>query len=137
MTQTLGLRASLKTVASAILADVEPGFQPGGKNRPREQVSVKLELHHQAGELSGRQAAARYGRPGGPPLLFKHALKGTNPIKQALAGEVRDHVGRTCLGHVRVRAGHVRCRLQGAAPRRRPGQRETFTELLSVGSGRV
>ena len=67
---------SPEAVASAILADVEPGFQPGGKNRTSENVSVELERHGQAGELSGRQVAALYSRPGGLSLLFKHALRG-------------------------------------------------------------
>jgi hypothetical protein len=64
-------RAGLKTVASAILADVEPGFQPSGKILVTMNSLVKSERHRSAGGLSGRQDAALYGTPGGPPLLFK------------------------------------------------------------------
>ena len=62
--------AGLKTVASAILADVESGFQPGGENVAGAKSPVKLDRFRQAGDFSGRQDAALHGRPGGPPLLF-------------------------------------------------------------------
>ncbi len=64
------------TVASAILADVEPGFQPGGKTVAGEKLPVKSEGLSHAGRLSGRQDAALHGRPGGPPL-HSHPLKET------------------------------------------------------------
>ena len=64
-----------EAVASAILDDVEPGFQPGGETRASKTVSVKLEPHSRAGELSGRQDAALYGRSGGPPPRFKLILR--------------------------------------------------------------
>jgi hypothetical protein len=44
-------------VASAILADVEPGFQPGGKN-----ATAKPEYFWKSLPKSGRQDAALYGR---------------------------------------------------------------------------
>ena len=69
------LRACLRIVASAILADVEPGFQPGGKGDERTNGPVKSEQFRNVDDYSGRQDAALYGRPGGPPLLFKQALK--------------------------------------------------------------
>src|SRR5678816_652549 len=68
-----GLSACLKTVASAILADVEPGFQPGEKNVAIAEGSVKLERYRPAGGFSGWQDATLHGRPGGPPLLFRRA----------------------------------------------------------------
>src|SRR6266536_1849326 len=74
MNTIIRLGARLKTVASAILADVEPGFQPGGRNHTTENGLAPLERHRHAGDLSGWQDATLYGRPGGPPLLFKHAL---------------------------------------------------------------
>ena len=64
------LSAGLKSVASAILADVEPGFQPGGKIPATEKGLVKSERRRPTNDFSGRQDAALYGRPGGPPLLF-------------------------------------------------------------------
>ena len=42
-------------VASAILADVEPGFQPGGKRLAGIQGPVKYDQPHRADFLSGRQ----------------------------------------------------------------------------------
>lgn len=37
------LKACLKTVVSAILADVAPGFQPGGKSSAKVKVSMEFE----------------------------------------------------------------------------------------------
>ena len=39
------LRACLKTVASAILADVEPGFQPGEKSLALEKAQQNMGAH--------------------------------------------------------------------------------------------
>jgi hypothetical protein len=61
-------------VASAILADVEPGFQPGGIRVAIAKSSGKIEPCCEGDAFSGRQDAALHGRPGGPPLLFKQAL---------------------------------------------------------------
>ena len=69
-------QAGTKTVASAILADVEPGFQPGGKNVAGQKLPVKSEDLRHAERLSGRQDAALHGRPGGLPL-HSHSLKET------------------------------------------------------------
>jgi hypothetical protein len=60
-------------VASAILADVEPGFQPGGKNRRDSEVVHHARARWQIVRPSGRQAAARYGRHGCPPLQPRRA----------------------------------------------------------------
>ena len=72
-----------ETVASAILADVEPGFQPGGNRDATRNGSGILEPYRDGNDFSGRpvlsilrsrataeggQDAALYGRPGGPPL---------------------------------------------------------------------
>ena len=57
---------------SAILADVEPGFQPGGVGHAKQEQQVKWR-GNDLGDVSGRQDAALYGRPGGLPLLFKTA----------------------------------------------------------------
>jgi len=65
----------LKTVASAILADVEPGFQPGGRNVESMNARAKHERFCQPGDFSGRQDAALYGRPGGPPPHFQTGSK--------------------------------------------------------------
>ncbi len=72
------LRACLKTVVSAILADVEPGFQPGGNSVESMKGPIKSERFRNADDFSGRQDAALYGRPGGPPLLFEQALSTRN-----------------------------------------------------------
>ena len=68
------LRASLKNVASANLADVSRGFQPGGTDRATKKGPVRHERHRSTGVFSGRQDAALHGRSGGPPLCFVVAL---------------------------------------------------------------
>lgn len=60
---------SLKTVASPILADVDLGYQPGGKDVVMTNSLVKLERFCERVGFSRRQDAALYGRPGGPPPL--------------------------------------------------------------------
>jgi len=55
-------------VASAILADVEPGFQPGGKSRRVSEAVRHARARWQIMRHSGRQDAALYGRQGCPPL---------------------------------------------------------------------
>ena len=70
------LTAGLETVASAILADVEPGFQPGGKSFASRKPPVKSWHLVQPVNFSGRQAAALYGRRGSLPLLSKQTLTG-------------------------------------------------------------
>ena len=69
------LRACLKSVASAILADVEPWLPARRKKVGHWESLVKYEHSRHADGFSGRQDAALYGRPGGPPLLSKQALK--------------------------------------------------------------
>ena len=61
----LCFRAGLKTVASAILADVELGFQPGGKNLEATNDPVKCERFRNVGAFFRRQDAAlrQAGRP--------------------------------------------------------------------------
>lgn len=61
-------RPCCRSVASAILADVEPGFQPGGKNRTQIRARRNFRESH------GIRASLPGGRLGGPPLLFKLAL---------------------------------------------------------------
>ena len=68
-------RACLRTVASAILADVGPGFQPGGNASAMSRCLGKIGRDWASVVFSGRQVAALYGRPGGPPLLCKQAIK--------------------------------------------------------------
>ena len=79
----LKLRGGPEIVASATLADVEPGFQPGGKNRVTEKVSGKMERFQTADDLSGRQDAALYDRPGGPPPLSRPALSASGVASPA------------------------------------------------------
>ena len=57
------------TVASAILADVEPRLPARRKRREPGESLVNFESSCCAGECSGRQDAALKGRPGGPLLL--------------------------------------------------------------------
>ena len=53
----------MKTVASAILADVEPGFQPGGKSGRIEKGLVKTERGgHPNGFPAGRLPPPTAGR---------------------------------------------------------------------------
>ena len=54
----VALSVCLKTVASAILADVELGFQPGGDNVARAKSPVKFDRFRHAGDYSGRQDAS-------------------------------------------------------------------------------
>ncbi len=68
MEQTLAAR-----VASASLADVEPGFQPGGKKLTNKYASVNFKRLPSADVLSGRQDATLYGRQGCPPLQLQAA----------------------------------------------------------------
>jgi hypothetical protein len=49
-------------VASAILADVEPGFQPGGKNLASSGRHGIARIFRVGGVFSGRLEAALYGR---------------------------------------------------------------------------
>ena len=81
------LRASLKNVASANLADVSRGFQPGGTDRATKKGPVRLERHRSTGVFSGRQDAALHGRSGGPPLCFAVALLMLGDAPAATAGE--------------------------------------------------
>ena len=50
------LRACLKTVASAILADVEPGFQPGGRIAHTRNPNSEME-REDGGAFRGAQAS--------------------------------------------------------------------------------
>ena len=74
-------RGCLKTVASAILADVEPWLPARRNNVAIEKVTVKHERSRHADGISGRQDAALYGRPGGPPPHCKPALRGLSLIE--------------------------------------------------------
>ena len=56
----VALSVCLKTVASAILADVELGFQPGGKNLEATNDPVKCERFRNGGAFSRRQEAATF-----------------------------------------------------------------------------
>ena len=60
--------------ASAILADVEPGFQPGGKKRRVFKSARHARACLQSVRPSGRQDAALYGRQGCPPPPLRRAL---------------------------------------------------------------
>ena len=71
--KTTALRRAA-VVASAILADVEPGFQPGGKSRRASEVVRHARAHWQIVRPSGRQDAALYGRQGYPPLRPRRAM---------------------------------------------------------------
>jgi len=106
----------LKTAASAILADVEPGFQPGGENAGSTNRTVKSERFRQTGGFSRRRDAALYGRPGGLPLLFKQALKGKKAFKlKSEAGRKRADAGVKFVGTgavVRASAS-LRCARRG------------------------
>jgi hypothetical protein len=51
-----------KNVVSAILDDVEPGFQPGGKCAAAKSIPTKPDLFQSSSTESGRQDAALYGR---------------------------------------------------------------------------
>jgi hypothetical protein len=68
------MRAKDKFVASAILADVEPGFQPGGRSYAKDGGLGVSSPRSQLARRSGRQDAALYGRLGSPPLLFMCTL---------------------------------------------------------------
>ena len=69
------MKAGLNGVASAILADVEP-WLPARRKKQGNWESVATSGGSRAADgLSGRQDAALDGRPGGPPLHFKPALK--------------------------------------------------------------
>lgn len=60
--------------ASAILADVEPGFQPGGGSFVKDGGLGGPSLRSPSDRRSGRKDAALYDRLGSLPLLFKRAL---------------------------------------------------------------
>ena len=62
-------------VASAILADVEPGFQPGGKKRRVCEAVRNPVVRLKSRRPSGRQDAALYGRQGCPPLHPRRDFK--------------------------------------------------------------
>ncbi len=66
----LSLRAGLKKVASAILADVELRLSAQRNQRGSKGGLIQSGCSPAADVFSGRQDAALYGRPGGPPLLF-------------------------------------------------------------------
>ena len=83
----------LKTVASAILADVERGFQPGGKNLADGSALANCERHPTADGFSGRQDAALYGRQGCPPLPGNAAAWLDSKFQQQL----RDYAAQTTL----------------------------------------
>ena len=68
------IRDSVRIVASAILADVEPWLPARRKTRGPGESRVKFECSQSGDGFSGRQDAALYGRSGGPPLLSKKAL---------------------------------------------------------------
>ena len=69
------LRACLKTVASAILADVELGFQPGGKDFETTKDPLKFEWLHNVGAFPGGKMplspAGREARRYSPNRLYK------------------------------------------------------------------
>jgi hypothetical protein len=65
------MNAGLKNVASAILADVEPRLPARRKILGYFESVIKYGRLSHAGVFFGRQDAALYGRPGGPPLLVK------------------------------------------------------------------
>jgi zinc/manganese transport system substrate-binding protein len=79
------LRACLKTVASAILADVEPGLPARRKECGEDEGSGEYERSAPRRDFSGRQDATLYGRPGGPPLFFKRVLTLTLAILPLVA----------------------------------------------------
>jgi hypothetical protein len=60
MNQDFEKSLSLRT---AILADVEPGFQRGGKGAATKTIPVGASLFRSLSAGSGRQDAALYGRP--------------------------------------------------------------------------
>jgi prepilin-type processing-associated H-X9-DG protein len=62
------MRGGRKSVASAILADVEPGFQPGGTSMASQSVPEEFERVSMRDAIYGRQDAALYGRQGCLPL---------------------------------------------------------------------
>ena len=70
----LSLRAGLKNVASAILADVELRLPARRNRRGGQDGLIQSGCSPAADVFSGRQDAALYGRPGGPPLLFRLTL---------------------------------------------------------------
>jgi len=65
-------RACLKNVASAILADVEPGFQPGARDLGAAPHSITPTILPDE-DFSGRQDAALYGRPEARRYIFRQA----------------------------------------------------------------
>ncbi len=66
-------KACLKNVASAILADVEPGFQPGGRDLGAATDAI-IPTVLPDGRFSGRQDAALYGRPEARRYIFRLAI---------------------------------------------------------------
>ncbi len=87
-------------VASAILADVEPGFQPGGKNRRVSETVRHARARWQIVRSSGRQDAALYGRQGCPPLHPHRALRRAMLRLIVNAGAGHTDGGLSCLNRV-------------------------------------
>ncbi len=74
-------KAFLKKVASAILADVEPGFQPGGFSVENVLRVATTERPGGFVAFSGRREADLHGRQGCLPL---HSQTGANPLRDLL-----------------------------------------------------
>ena len=87
------LSASLKTVASAILADVELGFQPGGKNAESTDDPVKSERFRNAGDFSGRQDAATF-RPGSKQEVTPFDLRWRKQFDHVSVRVTKEHLPR-------------------------------------------
>ena len=91
-TPSVRLNACFKTVASAILADVELGFQPSRKSVADQNALEKQGSWPHVDAFSERQDAALHGRPGGPLLLLKQALRYLPLPANFLAGAVEARI---------------------------------------------